>query len=1517
MKKIKFILILICLAIPFTFVGCQNKNKETLSTPLISEISGGTIVFDAVEHAEYYTISINDHNLIVDALHNKNVEIIDNQINFDASNIFIVGNSYAVKVKANSSKKIDSKFSASYSYRHSGNVEKPTNVKTNLTTLTWDVVENASYYLVKIITPNDTIIYDKQGNVLTEYDSESIARADLTEYSFTTNQFDFSSILNTAGTYTFYVNAVLSDAITQTESGYTSPAEYNHFVTLSTPKNGIVKQVGESLHITTVIDSNANAISITCNGYEKTAQLNGSEASIEKIGNNILDINLTSYFASIASSGNLNFKSLSQFAFKIKSVYLTNNPAGNFYLNSNYSDYALFENTKQISTPTLSIAYDNTNGCYAANWSCEDSALVSEYKLFVLTASGLKEYVVSSKTTNKLIFEDFIAIGVKAYGSGNHTSSQLSDFVSNPTLINTLPQIVSASLNNGYFANWSEIEDAYYLLELGDEIIITTENTYTITEKAESHLLKITAVKENYKHSSTSINLPHTHKLNTPTFAYNQGFNSKKLYELTFTGVDNAFGYYVYIKGESAYDFIKINRLYTSTTIDLTNYICSEGNYSDYQVKVQAVADPNGIYQSSDLSESVSVSHIQVLDIPKFYEVNQIPVPISKTVDNDVVTYTLKFFGVENAGSYEVLINYNKLTVPAILNYTGIYEIDVSKYLIAANNYEIKLKATPAPTSYNVVESSYNVANYALTKQLSMAENITVSENNGTYTLSFDPVDNAESYRVRIIKENDSSYLNYLNSIGLSNVIEVTQSVDVTNYVKQRGAYYFYITALAPRENSYYADAQESTTYGYINKLTTLNSPKNFEFTNISKDAYLLSWLGDDNADYYLIQIINPINLAYEFKIYGATSANINRYLTIPGTYSISVYSMVNPVGNNAKEYTSSSAGTDSLRYIYELDHDYSRYSIYMYGSYQDFSVTNVHELKTLLWYHYLYEIDMGTGLSIKLELQNNGNDVPESLREAILRYAVEANGTIHNFYEDEQWLQLLSTNTTSDSVLFSYLCEKLLEAYPEFGLIENFHIIDHASTSSNFTIYYKNSLNQEKIEDTQSEIFTNTNYGTSFEYIDSLSRRSDSGIFNIDLREEALVTTTEQLIQAVQHNRRPKFIGNSATAENIYKNAKLILSAIVTNQMSDYEKVTAIFEWLEATYDLTYYTIDGRSNLSGTVESEKIATYGLYKQYYLEGMFENITLLANGDLQVGSTIATSQSYSKAFALLCAIEGIDATVINGSYKYYNPALAQDTLVNHSWNKVYLSTSVDGSNKNWYVVDLTFADNRIFFNNLSRGYGISSHTFFLTSDTAHADSLRALTFPDQVADATKLTLKDNSSIISNDYKTVRSCTNNYDYYENSNFEMTYDEIDECANNFAINDTVTGDLLTTGFSYSKKFNPYGTYQKYNETAEDYGVLQSFLLNSVFYAKHITSSKNSERAMFEFKFYWSENGQSSSLLYSEIVRDLPGIFEKAATLYGLDISLVKDPNNSVYAVVDDVFDTTTIIFTVAKNA
>ena len=123
--KFKLALIILGLIMPFIFVGCENKNQQSLSTPNLVAVSNGVVIFEAVENANYYSIQLNELSINVSAKYNANTEIIDGKVHYDASKVFSFETSYTVKVKALAENFVDSSYSNKINYVHDKILEKP------------------------------------------------------------------------------------------------------------------------------------------------------------------------------------------------------------------------------------------------------------------------------------------------------------------------------------------------------------------------------------------------------------------------------------------------------------------------------------------------------------------------------------------------------------------------------------------------------------------------------------------------------------------------------------------------------------------------------------------------------------------------------------------------------------------------------------------------------------------------------------------------------------------------------------------------------------------------------------------------------------------------------------------------------------------------------------------------------------------------------------------------------------------------------------------------------------------------------------------------------------------------------------------------------------------------------------------------------------------------------------------------------------------------------------------------
>lgn len=201
---------------------------------------------------------------------------------------------------------------------------------------------------------------------------------------------------------------------------------------------------------------------------------------------------------------------------------------------------------------------------------------------------------------------------------------------------------------------------------------------------------------------------------------------------------------------------------------------------------------------------------------------------------------------------------------------------------------------------------------------------------------------------------------------------------------------------------------------------------------------------------------------------------------------------------------------------------------------------------------------------------------------------------------------------------------------------------------------------------------------------------------FYIDgVKETMSVSTSNMLYKAVAWGYKPVFMGSQAeNLQQIYDNAKDALSYIVSDEMSEYEKVHAIYDYIiyNVRYDHDCANAEDKYVSGNLSLNEKMKYYG----YYLEGVF--LDKFYKKDMH-----AVCDGKSKAFVLMCGIEGITAVRISGE-----ASSDGKNFGGHAWNKVLLDINGTGD-KEWYFVDTTWGD----VGDDSKEF--LSHAYFLLSD----------------------------------------------------------------------------------------------------------------------------------------------------------------------------------------------------------
>lgn len=346
---------------------------------------------------------------------------------------------------------------------------------------------------------------------------------------------------------------------------------------------------------------------------------------------------------------------------------------------------------------------------------------------------------------------------------------------------------------------------------------------------------------------------------------------------------------------------------------------------------------------------------------------------------------------------------------------------------------------------------------------------------------------------------------------------------------------------------------------------------------------------------------------------------------------------------------------TKTKTIVYLSEHDEAWYyasHFHDYGGYaQNRYITSKEELKNLILFvleNKIAEITFYAGYSTPETVKNDVSEVRDCVEESgiIPGYSLETSGnefTIKfRFFADEAGL-IPTVNS------------------PEFDAPDGF---------------------MDAVQNTYSKPHYDNVKKTRNFYIDSV-------------KETMSVSTSNMLYKAVAWGYKPVFMGSQAeNLKQIYDNAKDALSYIVSDEMSEYEKVHAIYDYIiyNVRYDHDCANAED-AYVSGNLSlNEKMKYYG----YYLEGIF--LDKFYKKDMH-----AVCDGKSKAFVLMCGIEGITAVRISGE-----ASSDGKNFGGHAWNKVLLDLNGTGD-KEWYFVDTTWGD----VGDDSKEF--LSHAYFLLSD----------------------------------------------------------------------------------------------------------------------------------------------------------------------------------------------------------
>ena len=263
--------------------------------------------------------------------------------------------------------------------------------------------------------------------------------------------------------------------------------------------------------------------------------------------------------------------------------------------------------------------------------------------------------------------------------------------------------------------------------------------------------------------------------------------------------------------------------------------------------------------------------------------------------------------------------------------------------------------------------------------------------------------------------------------------------------------------------------------------------------------------------------------------------------------------------------------------------------------------------------------------------------------------------------------------------------------------------------------------------------------------------------------------TTSDQLFYVLSHGYRPSPVRGSQ-AYRIYDKFKEIMRSVCDDRMTDLQKARAIFDWLIIN---VYYD----NNVAYTTLPQ--ASYK-YDAFYLEGVL-------NGS-------AVCDGLSKAYSVMCAIEGIDCIRVTGKLKD-----AEEGDAGHAWNKIQIMGE-------WFLSDSTWGNRVVGVQNedVINHYEYVNGKYFLFTDyeRSEIDNYNSDQYCQYVADSEfnyyanfKMQLKFTSGSIW--LGTYTEYTHTFDLYIDGDAEQGYGVVDEMSYIFEYIDKSGASLEGTSF------------------------------------------------------------------------------------------------------------------------
>lgn len=867
------------------------------------------------------------------------------------------------------------------------------------------------------------------------------------------------------------------------------------------------------------------------------------------------------------------------------------------FANSKSSNIITYKNNATFETPILNINATTLTWSEITGAEC--------YVLYVNnTAVEISQNQVDIKQNeeifNLLNLNQNNTFTVKVKETTEIFESEMSNVINYAEVSNLLPptELKVEMVNNKVVLSWqANYIGLTYNVFMNNELISSTKQkqidvTSFITD-ATNYSFKVQAISNNQLVSDSELTEEVVYsnylKLATPQIS---DITLDDNYNVTvnWQNIENAISYNVLINATKTVQVFANKLVLTQQEV---KELLTE------QITFQVMANGYNNYLNSDLSTQKGINPYKNLSAPTNLKVER----------QNELTY-LSFTAIQNATIYVVQID--DITFETDKTY-----INISEYVTQTTTYSIKIKCK----AHNFFkESSFsNVLNYAHSYILSAPTNLSVSVVNSILALSWNAVENAVNYNIKITFDSATFVLT-----TTSNFYEYA--------VYSGGVYECSVMAIGDGINYFSSSYTKPQSVSVVRQI---NSPSNFIF---SKDnSYLtLTWSKVANARCY--------ELSYNNKVVNLTNEKLKLELSEfdAGTYVFSLKA----IAVESEFYTDST--TSILSYKHGNQTNIGEV-FYANGDYHDFFIESYEELVNLISYAKVFNKE-------KIKFYGNFN------------YHKDLTD---NFYAD--YVNVIDGYSKSDNSIKN----EIISAIISLNATEEMQYVSFSKVDTLFTLKLNFATSKTL------KTVDGTNYAVDKQFTPYVNGSRTGGVLSETLETlptANVVATTDQLLYVINENKKPTFASTVRGSEisEYYNNFVKILNENLSKDASTYKKILTIYDYL------TYNTIYDFA-CQNYITENNVSDYYNYYSYNIDGVAE-----------YGK--ATSVGLAKTFALLCKMEGINAT--------YNIANENGTIV------AYNTVECDGE---WYVVDFFKS---VFINNQlnNENYQYFTHNYFMNNSS---------------------------------------------------------------------------------------------------------------------------------------------------------------------------------------------------------